>query len=37
MLTLYFRSVVIFMCSELADTMNKCGPAVIEGCKFPIL
>ncbi|KIR63961.1 hypothetical protein I312_103764 [Cryptococcus bacillisporus CA1280] len=25
------QSVVIFMCSELADTMNKCGPAVIEG------
>ncbi|WVN87970.1 uncharacterized protein L203_103167 [Cryptococcus depauperatus CBS 7841] len=25
------QSVVIFMCSELSDTMNKCGPAIIEG------
>ncbi|WVQ81301.1 hypothetical protein IAT38_003424 [Cryptococcus sp. DSM 104549] len=25
------QSVVIFMCSELADTMNKCGPAIVEG------
>ncbi|ODO04783.1 hypothetical protein I350_05393 [Cryptococcus amylolentus CBS 6273] len=25
------QSVVIFMCAELADTMNKCGPAIIEG------
>lgn len=25
------RSVVILMCSELADTMNRCGPAVVEG------
>ncbi|WWC63972.1 uncharacterized protein I303_106578 [Kwoniella dejecticola CBS 10117] len=25
------KSVVILMCAELADTMNKCGPAIIEG------
>ncbi|WWD21319.1 hypothetical protein CI109_105803 [Kwoniella shandongensis] len=25
------KSVVTLMCSELADTMNTCGPAVIEG------
>ncbi|KAL1407538.1 hypothetical protein Q8F55_006971 [Vanrija albida] len=25
------KSVVIVLCSELADTMNKCGPALVEG------
>ncbi|WVF65489.1 hypothetical protein IAT40_000217 [Kwoniella sp. CBS 6097] len=25
------KSVVILMCAELADTMNKCGPAIVEG------
>ncbi|WVW79439.1 hypothetical protein I302_101408 [Kwoniella bestiolae CBS 10118] len=25
------KSVVILMCAELADTMNKCGPALVEG------
>ncbi|BEJ16224.1 hypothetical protein CspHIS471_0508290 [Cutaneotrichosporon sp. HIS471] len=25
------KSVVILLCSELADTMQKCGPAVVEG------
>lgn len=30
-LTPYVRSVVILLCSELADSMNKCGPALVEG------
>ncbi|KAI9636830.1 putative importin beta-4 subunit [Dioszegia hungarica] len=25
------KSVVILLCSELAETMNKCGPALVEG------
>ncbi|ORY33044.1 putative importin beta-4 subunit [Naematelia encephala] len=25
------RSVVILLCNELADSMNKCGPALVEG------
>ncbi|KAL7421107.1 hypothetical protein Q5752_003991 [Cryptotrichosporon argae] len=25
------KSVVILLCAELADTMNKCGPALVEG------
>ncbi|ORX39229.1 armadillo-type protein [Kockovaella imperatae] len=25
------KSVVILVCSELAETMNKCGPALVEG------
>lgn len=24
------RSVVTYLCSELAETMNKCGPALVE-------
>lgn len=30
-LSLTTRSVVILLCSELAETMNKCGPALVEG------